>query len=85
MIHHAAVRVRAAHPRARVHAVLPLACFVARTVRVNGAFGPAGHVRVAKILRDALACSGTLSSGANSVLAARAGGARVYKFRGCKG
>jgi hypothetical protein len=85
VVHHPALRVAAAHPRAGVHAVLALACFVARAVRVNGALGPAGHIRIAEILRDALACGGTLSSRANGVLAARTGGARVYDFRGCKG
>ena len=85
MVDDAALRIRAAHPRTGVHTVLALACFVRRTVGIDRALGAAGHIGVAKILGDALTCGRPLPSGANGVLAAGGGVARVYKFGGCKG
>ena len=85
MVDDAALRIRPAHPWTGVHTVLALACFVRQTVGIDRALGPAGHVGVAEILGDALTCSGPLSIGANGVLAAGSGVARVYNFCGCKG
>lgn len=79
----AATRIHPAHARTRVHAVQVLACFGARTVGIYGAFRPACHVGVAKILGDATACCCPLSFCANGILSARGWVARVYNFGWC--
>ena len=70
VVDHPAHRVDTAHARTRVHTMLVLTCTGARTVGVDRAFRPAGHVRVAEIFRDARTCGRPLSIIAYGILAA---------------
>ena len=79
------VGIDPAHPRAGVHAVQVLTCFVRGTVRINGAFWSACNVRVAKVFGNTLACGGPGSTVADRIRAARRRVAWVYYFSGCWG
>ncbi len=83
MVGHLAERVSPAQSRARVHALHVAALLGGRTVRVDEALGPAGHVGVAEVLGDALAGGGPVYAApgvAHGVGAARSGVAGVYFF-----
>ena len=67
MVQHLTERVAAAQPRTWVRTVLALTCSVRRTVGVDGALGPAGHIGVTKVVWDALA-------GGRAVAVSRAAG-----------
>ena len=67
MLPHPALCIDAAQPRTWVRTVLALTCSVRRTVGVDGALGPAGHIGVTKVVWDALA-------GGRAVAVSRAAG-----------
>ena len=71
MVDDAALGIHAAQARTRVHALQALAGAVRRTVGVDRALGPARHVRVAKVLGDALARCRTVPVATASIGAAR--------------
>ena len=64
---HLALRVDAAGAGARVDALVPLACFVGRAVRVDHALWSACYVGISEVFRDTLTCSCISSSLANGV------------------
>ena len=64
---HLALRVDAAGAGARVDALVPLACFVGRAVRVHHTLWSACYVGISKVFRDTLTCSCISSSLANGI------------------
>ncbi len=77
MVGHLAERIRPTQSRARVHALHVAALLGGRTVRVDEALGTAGHVGVAKVLRDALAGGGPVYAAPGVAHCVGAAGGRV--------
>ena len=61
MIGHLAVGIGTTQARTRINTLFVPALFFGRTIRVDDTLRPAGHVRVAKVLRYALAGRSTIS------------------------
>ena len=70
--------------RAGVHAVQVDAGQSRRTVCINRAFWPACYVGVPEILRNALACAGSVPTRASSIAPTGGGVAGIYNFCWCK-
>jgi hypothetical protein len=83
VVDHPALSIDPADPRAGVHAVQVDTGQGGRAVRVNGALRSACYVGVAEVLRNALACSGSVPARASSVAPAGGGVAGIYDLRGC--
>ena len=87
VVHHLAVRVLAAGPRTRVHALVANASPVGRAVRVDHTLGPAALVRVADVLGQTGARSRAVLLAADGVRSTRrgfAGRGPLLDRRGCK-
>jgi hypothetical protein len=83
VVDHPALGVDPAYPRARVDTVQVNTGQYGGAIRINGAFWATCYVGVAKELRYALACSGSDTTRASSIVPAGRGVAGVYHFSGC--
>jgi hypothetical protein len=79
-----ALRVDPANPGTGIHAVQVDTRQSRRAVCVNRAFRPACYIGVTEILRNALACSGSVPTRASSIAPTGGGVAGIYNFCWCK-
>lgn len=84
MVDRAALRVDPTHPGTGVDAVQVHTGQSRRAVRINRAFWPACYIGVTEILRNALACSGSVPTRASSIAPTGGGVAGIYNFCWCK-
>ena len=80
MVQHTALGIDTTEARARINTLEVLAGLVRGTLRICGAFWPACNIRVAKVLRYALAGGGSVPLGAASIGAAWRGVARIHNL-----
>jgi len=64
MVQNPAHCINTTHPWTGINAVQLLACFVRGTIRVDNTFWSACYIRVAKVIRNTLACCSSVVSGA---------------------
>ena len=73
MVDNAARGICATQSRTGVHTSQPLASFVRGTICIDVAFGPAGHIGIAKIVGDTVAGTSTTAVRTERIGATRRG------------